>query len=72
MLNRCKTYEFSKKGWEQAKQDGKKIKNNRVMDLVVYSTLLGLTIGNIVKNDTFLKIVACDGTKRAIKSFIIH
>ncbi|KGM93392.1 hypothetical protein IRP63_15005 (plasmid) [Clostridium botulinum] len=72
MLNRCKTYEFSKKGWEQAKQDSKKIKNNRVMDLIVYSTLLGLTVGNIVKNDTLLKIIACDGTKRVVKTLIIH
>ncbi|NFV48056.1 hypothetical protein FDJ70_10375 [Clostridium botulinum] len=72
MFNKYKTYEFSKDGWEQAKRDSHNIKNNRIIDIVIYSTLIGLTINNIMKNDTLIRIMACDGTKRIIKSIIIH
>lgn len=66
-MSKCKTYPFTKEGWQQMKIDEQKDKIDTTLNIVIYGTMGVLFCTGVIGTQWLISYAACTGVSRSVK-----
>jgi len=70
MFNKGKTYELRNKGLGKVTSDRKSEVIGIYMNVAIWAIIGGLWIGGVISNYGIVKMLACSGTSKVVKTLI--